>query len=637
MNLNNSTIEIIIKDYLIPKWSKFFDKNQDKAIKVLNTSLKLEKLPSNDSRFENAYEDFTQHFLRNDDWDIDYIFKERFDLQNNQQLLESILIGVLNSELFDNYEEQYDYGFEIDKLLKINKYCLIVKDFVINFDVYDISEYEQKKSYPFGVLQNKIKFYVNAHDQNTSEYFNLVPRIWDDFGVKSSFNLYYYNNGGVIIIGQLKIIHSSEKVTKEIIPNSFFELPEEYCSLGQYIEYYKTIYELKDKRFFESITYALRDVAIYSTISEEFENKYNFKTSLIRGDIAERLHREIRHQIHGNEISNFYNFNYLFSPPYNLEQKIDIPMNFQNDAHQIDRIISIIGKNAVGKTKLLSNLPIDIYQNKKENFQNGKIPSYSKIIAVSFSAFDNFEIPQKNDSFNYVYCGLRDENDSKKSKSSQSLRLKFHRDLKKIIINNRYNSWRSAISKFIDEDILAKFAPQFGVNSEYQYSAEPFSKIYNFLSSGQAILLFVITSILSEIKFDALLIFDEPETHLHPNAIVSLMNMIYQITEQFESFAIIATHSPFIIRELFSRNVWVLEREHNIPSLRRIGIESFGSDISTISNEIFRDRETTKTYSTIIKDLKNKMWNKDQILEYLKSGNMPLSLEARMEVESIFP
>lgn len=635
ISLTKLNLDDLLNNYLIPQWVKFLHKNENDAITNLNESLNLEDLPSTDSRFDNAYEDLIQHFIRNNDWDIDYLFKERLKLQSNQQLLQKFLLGLLNSQLFDTYDEQNIFALDVDGLLKKDKFCLVVKVLDNNFDVFDITNYEHKKSYPFGVIQNSITFFINKEFDGTLEYFNLVPNSWDDFGIKSTFNLSYHDKGSSIVIGQLKIIHKSENDTKNFIPPNFLELPEEFCSLGQHIEYYHTLFNLKDRRFFDSITYALRDVAIYGTISEEFDNKYNFKKSLIRGDISERLYREVRHQIHGHEISNFYNFTYLFHPPYSTD-KIEIPINFLTNKNEKDRIISIIGKNAVGKTKLLSNLPIDISRSKKENFVENKIPSYSKIIAVSFSAFDNFDIPKKNDLFNYVYCGLRDESDNKNSKTIRALRLKFHIDLKKIIINDRFYQWRSAVSKFIDEDILVQFAPLFGITPESQYSAESFSKISHYLSSGQAIILYVITSILSEIKFDSLLIFDEPETHLHPNAIVNLINMIYQITEEFQSYAVIATHSPFIIRELFSRNVWVLEREHNVASLRRIGIESFGSDLSTISNEIFRDREVTKTYSKIINDLKDKRLSKEEVVEYLKSGNMPLSLEARMEVESIF-
>ena len=64
------------------------------------------------------------------------------------------------------------------------------------------------------------------------------------------------------------------------------------------------------------------------------------------------------------------------------------------------------------------------------------------------------------------------------------------------------------------------------------------------MSSGERILLYNIFNILAKISFNSLIFFDEPETHLHPNAITELIAGLMFILETFQSFAIIATHSP---------------------------------------------------------------------------------------------
>ena len=46
------------------------------------------------------------------------------------------------------------------------------------------------------------------------------------------------------------------------------------------------------------------------------------------------------------------------------------------------------------------------------------------------------------------------------------------------------------------------------------------------------------------------LLFDEPELHLHQNATANTMRMFYRLLEEFNSYAIIATHSPLIIQEI---------------------------------------------------------------------------------------
>lgn len=73
----------------------------------------------------------------------------------------------------------------------------------------------------------------------------------------------------------------------------------------------------------------------------------------------------------------------------------------------------MIGNNGVGKTQLASKLPCDI-ANDNKNLFSGKVPLFSKIIAVSYSIFDKFSIPENSSKINYIYCGLRKKIKTKK-------------------------------------------------------------------------------------------------------------------------------------------------------------------------------------------------------------------------------
>ena len=131
-----------------------------------------------------------------------------------------------------------------------------------------------------------------------------------------------------------------------------------------------------------------------------------------------------------------------------------------------------------------------------------------------------------------------------------------------------------------------------------------------------------------------MILFDEPETHLHPNAISQLMNTIYELVEEFESYCIVTTHSPLIIRELLSRNVYVFERHENIPSIRKIGIESFGENLSILTDEVFGNRNIEKQYKKIIDRFIDSGSTYDEIIAQLKSDEIPLSLNTRLYIKS---
>jgi len=113
------------------------------------------------------------------------------------------------------------------------------------------------------------------------------------------------------------------------------------------------------------------------------------------------------------------------------------------------------------------------------------------------------------------------------------------------------------------------------------------------------------------------------------------MNTIYELVNEFESYCLIATHSPIVIRELFSKNVYVMERDKNVPSVRRIGLESFGENLGVLTDEVFGDRQIPKQYKAIIGQLIRDGKNFDKIVEMLEFDDRPLSLNARIFIKNL--
>src|SRR5207253_92326 len=118
--------------------------------------------------------------------------------------------------------------------------------------------------------------------------------------------------------------------------------------------------------------------------------------------------------------------------------------------------------------------------------------------------------------------------------------------LKRIRAQDRGLYWRRYISRILGPngtESAAMLEGEFGENKDERAG---FAR----LSSGQAILCHFVTALLAWIQRDSLILFDEPETHLHPNAVASLFLVLSEILTEYESFAVVATHSPVVIQEI---------------------------------------------------------------------------------------
>ena len=618
--------------------------DEEKWMDFLNSIWDLRAMPSTDDRYTNAYDDIIQHTVNNDDWKLDELFLEILKLLEDDKKFIKFIETIVYPEFRKNEDEIINFVLLINSYLEKDKFSLIVSSYDQNdLPIYTVNVKLNDNSYS-DLPKNEIVFNLvreaqgsyfrfNSHTPPTTmPSFVLVnQRGWDDSGWRTNFGLFYYENEiNKTYIGSVKIT-DSVNYNLDNFPTTFTLLEDNFFSLGQEEDYYLNLKKIFGRNF-ESILYSLRDAAFFPEIQEKFENEDSFKQSLIRYDSSEQLLREIKYKIYGFDLSNLYSFKYTFKPKYSSET-IEVAFDFNSKEELPSRIFAIIGKNGTGKTQLLTSLPLNIAK-KEDNFFSPRTPLFSKVIAISYSLFDNFEIPKKTSKFNYIYCGLRDENKDLLTPMKQLLR--FHKTNAKIF-TKRVEEWRNILSNFIDEEIINEFIVETTNSSnkkEYTYQREKFNLVKNKLSSGQHILLYTISEIVSNIRRDSLLLFDEPETHLHPNAISQLMNIIYELAHKFESYCIITTHSPLIIQELLSKNVFILEKDENIPYIKKIGIESFGENLTTLTEEVFGNKEISKQYKKIIKRLIDNGNKYEEVVSKLESDGIPLNLNVRLYIKS---
>jgi ABC-type multidrug transport system ATPase subunit len=638
-------IRLDILRVLLSEQDLFGEPQEDiNIINFLDEMFDLKSLPSVDDRYENAYDDAFQHLVNNYDWEYDYVLADRFNIIDDLDTFVNFLNRIIHPNVRINEDDITRYYLLINPYLEKENLNFSLDSYSDKgLSIYKIKEVDNKNFIPSTIIGNKIPFYV---DNNPLGFFNdksshkipttfpcfvLVNSSWNDFSNRSKYYLYFYPSiNESKNIGPVKIIHQEVDNTPDILNESFTVLNENFCSLGQEYGYYEKLKSLFDKTY-NSIFWALKDAAIYPDILEEFENHYYFRNSLIRNDEQEQLLREVKYRLYDYNLKNLYSFQYSFKPKF-ANEAVNVHFDFDANRAVPSRIFALIGKNGTGKTQLITSLPIDISK-KKNNVFTPKTPLFSKVIAVSYSAFDSFDIPKKTADFNYVYCGLKDSKGE--LYSEKGLKLRFHSSWKKIASNNRFIKWFNLLPFFLDNDLINELIVSNEGSSEEKVDIKGFNNVSKKLSSGQSILLYIITEIVANIRYGSLLIYDEPETHLHPNAISQLVNAIYKLTNEFQSYCILATHSPLIVRELLSRNVYIMERDESVLSIRKPISETFGENLTVITEDIFGNNNILNQYKKILNQLVESGKSYDEIISIISSENIPLSLNTRIYLKSI--
>lgn len=79
----------------------------------------------------------------------------------------------------------------------------------------------------------------------------------------------------------------------------------------------------------------------------------------------------------------------------------------------------------------------------------------------------------------------------------------------------------------------------------------------NELSTGNSVLLSLVTALFSFLRHESVIIFEEPETFIHPKAIIDLIKLLREISE--ENTVLFSTHSPVALNSLNIDEVSLME------------------------------------------------------------------------------
>jgi len=450
---------------------------------------------------------------------------------------------------------------------------------------------------------------------------------WDDYHYKTLYHLCLFKkNGDQVSLGSVKILQREALSTK--LPKDFSELPDEFVSLGQEPDYYKNMRQYLPEMHREVLE-KLNDVVVEPQLLEEVETNSGFRNSLIRFNDAKICLRDGLAILDGVERHKGYSFTYTGNIP-GAEVGLTIKVDLHPENPVPGRMIAIIGRNGVGKTQFMAKLARDLATTQRvsketvdqvESAFKPARPLFTRVIALSFSAFDKFLRPEPQKFFSYIYCGVRDDSGGLSRRSLESRHIQYLRRIKE---QNRDTLWQFHVANVMG--ISKRLVSIDRTIEELENGKTPS------MSSGQSILAYFISAAIAYLKEESLVLFDEPEIHLHPNAVALLMQTLQALLEEYNSYAIIATHSPVVIQEVPRKHVIRFEREGNITIAHPLATESFGENIAELTRQVFETVEIPNFYKATFQELaKTKTF--DQISALF---NDQLSLHATAYLASLY-
>jgi len=662
----NANTPFLTKEQFLPIYRKVIELNLVEKLQEYGTIMEflssiweLRTMRSHDNRYSDLYGDVKKHWVDNyNDYSDDDLFITRLGLLNSPELYQDFIESVVDQRFIIDENQRELYKLSIDEILK---------HYGFELQVFGYDDETRPKYLVAPIVggvrvgdipSNQIPFLVVKHPSGYSHKlssferpgrypsFVLVADGWGDGYAHVQFNLFYFHTerdydsyGLVKIIKRESEMECSEEhhyyVKDDGLPNDFLRLPVEFCSLGQDERYYRNI----KSRFgdsYESVFMALNDAAVFPQIDDAFRNT-KYYSCLIRENEAERLIREAQLILQGRNVADRYRFKYRFHPIY-AENDVEFEFNFRDKTRLLPRrIYAVIGKNGVGKTLFVSQLPLDLSNKDSDAFSPAK-PILSKVISIANSTFDNFKKAENTAKLNYFHFGLtKSVGGGQIPKTKDDFTAELLAATKKIRLYGRIDHLKKVLNKIVFTEAIDELFVTVSKNDRevLDIDTSKINKLLRTMSSGESTMLYLFMCLEADIRYDSLILLDEPETHLHPDAIAELLNALDDMLEEYQSCCVMVTHSPLLIRELTSDCVYVMERDDKTVILRKPGVETIGSGLNTITDDIFGSRSVQRNYKKRISELARD-YSYEEIKASLESDDVPLSMGMDVFLRSLY-
>lgn len=471
---------------------------------------------------------------------------------------------------------------------------------------------------------------------------------WDDYCFKTTFHAIYCDKKGIshelgtIKIGKEGMVNGGQ--VSENLNSEFESLPEGFFSLWQTAEAYKRVLDCEKESHFK-IFKALKDIAYEPGLYEKYKQEQVLSLSLFR-DVSRSLYiRQFRRIARGEAVLTPFNFSYIIDNDNPFVDKCSLDFSVSPYVMPPTNVHAIIGSNGIGKTTIIKQMIKSIcksdntygmfrYTDTREQEEG----NFENVICISFNPFDDYsEIEYCSKRFKYI--GIKKEYEPHEINAYENgyVELSLLDDIKNTFIDSLKNCLVDYTKKDDLREILKMLETEcnfLSSNYKFELDVEKLSKddlssaekYFNQLSAGHKVVLSIITRCIDVLVEKSIVFIDEPENHLHPPLLSSLIRGISKMLIKRNGVAIISTHSPIVLQEIPKSCIWHLFREGATLYAERPSIETFGTNIGVLTNEIFGYEVKMTGFNMLLQNAVDKY---DEYDDVLSEFNYQLGDEAK--------
>lgn len=449
----------------------------------------------------------------------------------------------------------------------------------------------------------------------------LAEDRWDDW---SKYRTQFYlsvidpagnkHDIGSVKIGQAGLLPASVVASgyrAPEIPDRFSELGNSFFSLGQDETYYEALNSLPEG-LGRDVMVALKDCAFDSEIFQRYVDEYVMGESLLRFIDASAVRGKLHRLANGDARLTPFNVMFKFNDQLLGSAGATVDFNVFPESQPPTNVHVLIGRNGSGKTRFLQAFAKELLGIFDVNQRVGVViqpaesqDQFAGLVYISFSAFDDFELPRPSVStLRAAQVSLTGEGsitDRSGQTTKRGARV-FSKSFEACRSGLRRERWLKAIRALETDPLFAEAEVTLLADLADDVWRAESEKFFGLLSSGHAVVLLTITRMVELVDERTIVLMDEPEGHLHPPLLAALVRSVSDLLTNRNGLAVIATHSPVVLQEVPKACVWMLRRFGATVVAERPQFETFGENVGALTREVFGLEVTSSGFHKMVAD-----------------------------------